>query len=124
MAELKDIAYRNPTCHTKDEIREAYYDALRTAANLGVDISRYSRIVYTPGSPLATGADYIASAFAWESAGYYWHITGINRALAGPPGVEHTDMVSRLVGGGNWQSRREAYMAFYPVLNDDLASEE
>ena len=116
--ELGGIPYRNPTCNTKADIADAYYSTLRLAANLGVDISSYSRIVYDSGSPVSTGADYIAEAFAWESAGYYWHITGIGHALDGPPGVRHTDDVSRLVGGGNWQSRREAYMAFYPVLND------
>lgn len=121
--ELGGIPYRNPTCNTKADIADAYYSTLRLAANLGVDISSYSRIVYDSGSPVSTGADYIAEAFAWESAGYYWHITGIGHALDGPPGVRHTDDVSRLVGGGNWQSRREAYMAFYPVLNDSSEDE-
>lgn len=116
--ELGGIPYRNPTCSTKEEIAGTYYDTLRLAANLGIDISSYSRIVYDGKSPVSTGADYIAEAFAWESAGYYWHITGIGCALHGVPGVKHTDDVSRLVGGGNWQSRREAYMAFYPVLSD------
>ena len=116
--ELGGIPYRNPTCNTREDIADAYYRTLRLAANLGIDISSYSRIVYDGRSPVSTGADYIAEAFAWESAGYYWHITGIGHALDGPPGVRHTDDVSRLVGGGNWQSRREAYMAFYPVLND------
>ena len=120
--ELGNIAYLNPTCHTKEQIAGAYEQILRLAANLGVDISRYSRIVYDAGSPVSTGADYIAEAFAWESAGYYWHTTGIRQALDGPPSVEHTDAVSDLVGGGNWQSRREAYMAFYPVLKDSLDS--
>lgn len=116
--ELSGIPYRNPTCNTKEDIADAYYHTLRLAANLGIDISSYSRIVYDGRSPVSTGADYIAEAFAWESAGYYWHITGIGCALDGPPGVRHTDDVSRLVGGGNWKSRREAYLAFYPVLND------
>lgn len=115
--ELAGIPYRNPTCNTKEDIASAYNSALRLAANLGIDISSYSRIVYDAGSPVSTGADYIAEAFAWESAGYYWHITGISCALDGAPGVRHTDDVSRLVGGGNWQSRREAYMAFYPVMS-------
>lgn len=115
--ELSGLAYYNPTCHNEDEITEAYYAALRLAANLGIDISRYSRIVYDEQSPMETGADYIAQMFAWESAGYYWHITGIGRALSGRPGVWNTDEVSRLVGGGNWQSRREAYLAIYPVLS-------
>ena len=44
-------------------------------------------------------------------------ITGIGYALDGPPGVRHTDDVSRLVGGGNWQSRREAYAAYYAVFS-------
>ncbi|MCI8437904.1 MAG: hypothetical protein HFF73_00100 [Oscillospiraceae bacterium] len=121
--ELGGIPYRNPTCNTREDIADAYYSTLRLAANLGVDISRYSRIVYDSRSPVSTGADYIAEAFAWESAGYYWHITGIGCALDGPPGVRHTDDVSRLVGGGNWQSRREAYMAFYPVLNGSSKDE-
>ncbi len=115
--EMASIPYRNPTCYTQEEVKETYYSTLRMAEDLGVDISRYSRIVYDPKSSVFTGADYIAEAFAWESAGYYWHITGIKRALSGPPGVAHTDEVSRLVGGRNWQSRREAYEAFYPVLS-------
>lgn len=114
--ELRDIPYRNPTCNTREAISEAYYNALRLAANLGADISAYSRIVYDARSPVSTGADYIAEAFAWESAGYYWHITGIGFALDGLPGVGHTDTVSQLVGGSNWQSRREAYAAYYPVF--------
>ncbi len=119
--ELRDIPYRNPTCNTREAISEAYYNALRLAANLGADISAYSRIVYDARSPVSTGADYIAEAFAWESAGYYWHITGIGFALDGLPGVGHTDTVSQLVGGSNWQSRREAYTAFYPVMHTDIS---
>lgn len=114
--ELADITYRNPRCHSYEEIREAYYAALRSAANLGLDVSRYSRIVYDPQCPAATGADYIAEAFAWESAAYYWKSAGISEALSSQPGEANTDIVSKLVGGGNWQSRREAYQAFYPVL--------
>lgn len=79
-------------------------------------MSAYSRIVYDAHSPVATGAEYIAASFAWESAGYYWHITGISAALDSEPGTHNTDAVSQLVGGGNWQSRREAYLAISPVL--------
>ena len=114
--ELAGIEYRNPTCHTEEQIAQGYYAALQQAANLGLDVSQYSRIVFDPQSPVETGADYIARAFAWESAGYYWHITGIGDALGDQPGVENTDIVSRLVGGSHWQSRREAYLAFYPVM--------
>ncbi len=114
--ELAGIEYRNPTCHTEEQIAQGYYAALQQAANLGLDVSQYSRIVFDPQSPVETGADYIARAFAWESAGYYWHITGIWDALGDQPGVENTDIVSRLVGGSHWQSRREAYLAFYPVM--------
>lgn len=114
--ELNEIAYVNPSHHGKEEIETAYYAALRTAANLGLNISRYSRVVYDPQSPVTTGADYISEVFAWESAGYYWHIAGISETLSPAPGVENSDLVSELVGGSNWQSRREAYMAFYPIL--------
>ncbi len=116
--QLADITYHNPTCHGKAEIEEAYYAALRLAANLGLDVSAYSRIVYDSRSPVITGADYIGQAFPWESAGYYWHITGIGDALSDRPGTENTDTASKLVGGSNWQSRREAYEAIYPVLED------
>lgn len=118
--ELKDITYSNPSHHGKEEIVSAYYAALRTAANLGVDISRYSRVVYDPQSPVVTGADYIAEEFAWESAGYYWHIADISAVLPSSPGVENVDIASERVGGSNWQSRREAYAAFYPVLKEQL----
>lgn len=114
--ELKNITYSNPSHNGKEEIVAAYYAALRTAANLGVDISRYSRVVYDPQSPVLTGADYIAEEFAWESAGYYWHIAGINGELSSSSGLESVDIASERVGGSNWQSRREAYAAFYPVL--------
>ena len=114
--ELAGIEYRNPTCHTEEQIAQGYYAALQQAANLGLDVSQYSRIVFDPQSPVETGADYIARAFAWESAGYYWHITGIGDALGDQPGVENTVIVSRLVCGSHWQSRREAYLAFYPVM--------
>ena len=116
--QLADITYHNPTCHGKAEIEDAYYAALRLAANLGLDVSAYSRIVYDSRSPVTTGADYIGQAFPWESAGYYWHITGIGDALSDRPGTENTDTASKLVGGSNWQSRREAYEAIYPVLED------
>ncbi len=115
--DLESIAYMNPTCHTKAEIAQAYYSALQSAANRGIDVSLYSRVVYDPQYPGATGADYIAQQFAWESAAYYWESAGIGGAFSSQPGVENTDIASRMVGGGNWQSRREAYAAFYPVLN-------
>ena len=108
----------NPMAVTEEQIAQGYYAALQQAANLGLDVSQYSRIVFDPQSPVETGADYIARAFAWESAGYYWHITGIGDALSDRPGTENTDTASKLVGGSNWQSRREAYEAIYPVLED------
>lgn len=112
---LSGIRYVSPASHGADEIRDVYYAALQTAANLGLNISRYSRIVYDPDSTLTTGADYIADQFAWESAGYYWSTTGIGEALASDR-RNGTDAASSLIGGTNWQSRREAYAAFYPIL--------
>ena len=116
--ELGEIVYLNPASHNKTEIREAYHRALWTAANLGLDVSRYSRIVYDPQSADITGADYISQTFAWESAAYYWQAAGVKNALSQLPGTANTDIASKLVGGSNWQSRREAYLAFYPVLNN------
>lgn len=116
--ELANISYINPSTHDRDEVAASYYGTLQTAANLGLDVSRYSRIVYSPQSTLPTGADYIAQQFAWESAGYYWKIADISAALSPMPGVENVDIVSERVGGSNWQSRREAYMAIYPALTD------
>lgn len=118
--ELEGIDYINPSNHAEAEIAAAYYGALRLAANLGVDVSRYSRIVFDGQSPVTTGADYIAQTFAWESAGYFWHIAGIQEILASAPGAGYVDLVSERVGGSNWQSRREAYMAFYPVLSNEI----
>lgn len=111
---LEDIAFVSPANNGAKEVAAAYYAALQTAANLGVNVSRYSRIVYDPNSPLPTGADYIASNFAWESAAYYWHISGVKQVLAEPD--SGVDSVSAVIGGGGWQSRREAYEAFRPVL--------
>ena len=122
--QMADIVYQNPTCHGRGEIEEAYYAALRLAANLGLDVSAYSRIVYDSQSPVTTGADYIGQAFPWESAGYYWHITGIGEALSDQPGTENTDTASKLVGGSNWQSRREAYEAIYPVLCEETTVDD
>ena len=116
--ELADIDYVNPSFHSREEVAASYYEALRTSANLGLDVSRYSRIVYAPRSAVTTGADYIAQQFAWESAGYYWKMAGIGPALSPVPGVANADIASERVGGSNWQSRREAYLAFYPVLTD------
>jgi len=110
---LSEISYVSPASNGRDAIAAAYYSALQTAANLGLNVSRYSRIVYDAGSSLTTGADYIAEQFAWESAGYYWTVTGIGKALA----AGNSDAASYLVGGTNWQSRREAFAAFYPVLS-------
>ncbi|MDE7246094.1 MAG: hypothetical protein K2O18_19265 [Oscillospiraceae bacterium] len=115
--ELAGIPYLNPTCYYNSEVAESYYSALEKAEELGLDVSRYARIVYDPQNDSTTGADYIAEEFAWESAGYFWHITGMSRFLSGPPSTAHTDEVSRVVGGRSWQSRREAYEAFYPVLS-------
>ena len=119
--ELGETAYVNPASHTQEEVAAAYYAALQTAANLGLDISRYARIVYDGKDPqitgYTTGADYIAETFPWESAGYYWQAAGIRDVFAPAPGVENTDLASQLVGGGNWQSRREAYAAYYPVFS-------
>lgn len=116
---LSGIAFVNPSNHGREEVAAAYYAALQTAANLGLNVSLYSRIVYDPNSTCVTGADYIAEAFAWESAAYYWTIAGIGDALAEDTGStldERIDLVSDLIGGANWQSRREAFTAFVPVL--------
>lgn len=113
---LENISFVNPANHGTDEVRAAYYTALQTAANLGLNVSRYSRIVYDASSAVPTGADYIAASFAWESAGYYWMASGIGDLLAANAGPEQVDAVSDLIGGVNRQSRREAYEAFYPIL--------
>lgn len=113
---LSNITYVSPSNHGVDDVSAAYYAALQTAANLGLNVARYSRIVHDPGSALTTGAEYIAETFAWESAGYYWTISGIAELLSRDSGAERVDAVSTLIGGGNFQSRREAYAAFYPVL--------
>jgi len=123
MPELSEIGYVSPANHSREEISAVYYQALKTAADRGLDVSRYSRIVYDPSSTLTTGADYIAEAFAWESAGYYWSMAEINDAFQSTPGVENTDIASALVGGEHWQSRREAYAAFYPVLAEAFEEE-
>lgn len=114
--QLRDITYHNPACHDSGEVTAAYYAALQQAANRGLDVSSYSRIVYDSDSPMTTGADYIAQSFAWESAGYYWFIAGIGELLSSHPGLDNVDLVSERIGGAGWQSRREAYMAFYPIL--------
>lgn len=119
--ELADTVYVNPGSHSADEVAAAYYAALQTAANRGLDVSRYSRVVYD-GQDLdtasySTGADYIAECYPWESAAYYWQAAGIRDGFSPAPGVENTDLASKRIGGGNWQSRREAYEAFYPVFS-------
>lgn len=114
--ELASIRYVDPANHGKEEISAAYYQALKAAADLGLDVSSYTRIVFNSNCSLPTGADYIASEFAWESAAYYWNMSGISEAFSETPGVENTDIASARVGGGNWQSRREAYLAFSPVF--------
>lgn len=118
--ELSDLTYVNPARHTREEVVDSYYAALQTAANRGLDVSCYSRVVYDQRDPAetgyTTGADYIAEVFAWESAGYFWHIAGISDAFLNIPCSLNTDIASDIVGGSNWQSRREAYAAYYPVL--------
>lgn len=116
--ELAELEYKNPRDSTKEQVTQAYYQALRRAANLGLNVSDYSRIVYDEDSPVSTGADYIAEAFAWESAGYYWKASGVGEYLGQNPGAASSDIVSQQVGGSNWQSRREAYAAFLPVLKE------
>lgn len=120
--QLAGIEYLNPASNDVAQISAAYYRALQAAANLGVDVSRYSRVVYNPDSAVLTGADYIAHTFAWESAAYYWEISGIPQLLDSGAGPESVDLVSERVGGSNWQSRREAFAAFYPVLSGELDS--
>lgn len=120
MPELADITYANPANHGREDISAAYYAALQTAANMGLDVSRYSRVVHDRRDPAetgyTTGADYIAEAFAWESAAYFWHISGVSGAFLNFPTSLNTDIASDIVGGSNWQSRREAYTAYYPVF--------
>ena len=115
--ELADLEYVNPAAHGAERIADAYYGALQRAANLGLDVSRWSRIVYSSQSGrLSTGADYIAEEFPWESAGYYWLASGISSSFYEISTSLNTDIASRIIGGSGWQSRREAYAAFYPVL--------
>lgn len=115
---LSEIDYASPADHGRDEISASYYAALQTAANLGLNVSAYSRVVYDGNHPdgPSTGADYIAERFAWESAAYFWHISGVSQSFLKFPCSMNTDIASKVVGGSNWQSRREAYAAFYPVL--------
>lgn len=124
---LSEIEYVSPALHGRDEISASYYAALQTAANLGLNISAYSRVVYDgthTGGP-STGADYIAEKFAWESAAYFWHISDVSQSFLKFPCSMNTDIASQVVGGSNWQSRREAYAAFYPVLAEgDEESDE
>ena len=114
---LAEIRYVNPAHRGREAVAEAYYEAMRLAVNLGLNVSEYTRIVYDANSPVVTGSEYIAAMFAWESAAYYWHIAGIQAAFPVESGVENTDVASKMVGGSNWKSRREAYLAFYPILS-------
>lgn len=114
--ELADAEFANPANSDSPTVAAAYHAALQSAANLGLDVSRYSRIVYDPGSPVTTGADHIADCFAWESAAYYWTTSGIREALTDTVGLDGVDAVTQIIGGTNRQSRREAYAAFAPVL--------
>lgn len=118
--ELALIEYVSPANHGETTVALCYYRALQLASNLGLDVSEYSRIVYSGSSPVVTGADYIANRFAWESAAYYWNMAGISEALASETEWDSVDVVSQRVGGTNWQSRREAYEAFYPVLSGQI----
>lgn len=118
--ELTDITYANPANHGREEIRNVYFAALQTAANLGLDVSRYSRVVHdgqdSAETGYTTGADYIAEEFAWESAAYFWHISGISEAFLNFPTSLNTDIASDIVGGSNWQSRQDAYAVYYLVF--------
>ncbi len=122
---LSEIDYASPAEHGRDEISRTYYAALQTAANLGLNVSAYSRVVYNENQTggLTTGADYIAEKFAWESAAYFWYISGVSQSFLKFPCSMNTDIASKIVGGSNWQSRREAYAAFYPVLAEAFEEE-
>ena len=61
------------------------------------------------------GPKYVAENYAWSAAGWYWHMKGINNAIANGASVRQ---VTQLVNGGYaaLEKRQAAYDRFYGIL--------
>jgi predicted chitinase len=69
---LKSSAtYKNPSNNGKDAINTEYQNAVNAAKERTLDVKIYTDIV-------DKGSQHIADCFAWESAGYYWDVNGVN----------------------------------------------
>ena len=78
-----------------------YNNIVNAAAELNIDISKYTSIV-------DKGAKYVADNYAWESAGYFWDYNKLNnRIISGT-----IDNISKAINGERCQSldiRRSNY---------------
>ena len=73
--ELKEIAkYRNPSCNSKDSIKQEYEKIKEYANENNIDITKYTDIV-------DKGYSYVSDNFSWESTGYYWKVSGLNEVV-------------------------------------------
>ena len=87
---------------TAETIDKEYNAIVSAAKEQNIDISKYTQIV-------TDGADYVASNYAWETAGYFWEINTLNQEIDEGATI---DDVSKVVNSGNvstFGKRRECY---------------
>lgn len=120
MPQLADINFVSPgkSPDGQTSIYNNYDAAVAKAKALGIDVSKYTNVVYDANVGLTTGADYIAKNFAWESAGYYWEIADINKKMADAgSGVASTNAATKAIGGIFKEKRAAAYEVIYDILS-------
>lgn len=94
--------YGSSTWGTAETIDKEYNAIVSAAKEQNIDISKYTQIV-------TDGADYVASNYAWETAGYFWEINTLNQEIDEGATI---DDVSKVVNSGNvstFGKRRECY---------------
>ncbi len=96
----KAATYKNPKNNSADAILKAYNKIVKEASNKGYSISTYTDIV-------DIGRDYVASNYAWETAGYYWSINGLTTADSSTPVDDVTKVVNRWTD--SYDDREKAY---------------
>ena len=64
---------------------------------------------------VSEGANYVASEFAWDSAGYFWDSINLNAVVDGlrPGNASDVDRVTDVVNSGKDSVRRDRRRSFY-----------
>ena len=96
------VVYKNPASNDSKTISNMYDKMVQVAKQKGYDIKSLTDIY-------DKGYVYVAANYAWDSAGYYWYVNGLNTVADSAKGK--TDPVTRIVNKwtNTYNERQTAY---------------